>query len=471
VPARLKFWGIILLVVIVMAAIITLSNRGEWLVKGVEIKPAGHERPISLNAKPGYTKTISSEAGLAAVIEQLKQPNGRFQTFLDLLEFAGYPKGNSQADDPQLNRMRAEAKNAMDQCPHYDDVIATMIRRLAEPDHRLEMIAALLKLPRPTQWYGSVVALSGNSKLDPLWSKAADAADQAADVKTVAKALTNPDFTLRRWGVQKFGNPLGRPEEWRPLLPQMEKIASGDDSDLRGVAVSPLAHFPGTKRFLEKRIAREKSAFVLRGLVEEQPAPEGWLDVLNRKFLARFVPLLSARLQKREARRTERRFLSRFVPLLSDPDETVRDEALNFIGCNDGWARQVHFETDVIDPVIKATESKSANERYLAVFALKYIGRLAPDASRAALLRLVNDPDENVRWRLGFCFAGQYGRGDVKQAVATLVKDKSPLVSYMTILAMGPTNYVPRLQELAHGADLQSAEWASDQLKQIGADK
>ncbi len=125
-----------------------------------------------------------------------------------------------------------------------------------------------------------------------------------------------------------------------------------------------------------------------------------------------------------------RRFLARFVHLLSDPDEAVRDEALDFVGCNSGWAeaRQVPFGRDVVDPVIKATKSPSAKERFEAVFALAYVRKLAPEVSREAFLRLVDDPDENVRWRLGFCLAGQYKREDVKLAIAGLVKDKSPLV-------------------------------------------
>ncbi len=405
--------------------------------------------------EPGASKIISSNSEmLAALIAQLQQPKTRFQAFLDLVAFAGDRKpgnivalnGPDAIDDHELEQMDAQATKAIDGCPDLDGVIAEAMRQLGEPAHRLEMISALLKFAGPKFWTGSMIEISDNPKLDALKDKARDAANQEADVKTVTEALPNADPTLRTWSVQKFGNPLSRTDQWTPrLLPRIEEIASGGpDRDLRGAAIGSLRHFPGTEKFLDERVAREKSAFLLMNLLHGR-------DIWGKEF--------------------DRKFQDRLTELLSDPEESVRTEGLDFIGCSEGWADmyKVSFKRKIFEQVIAATKSQSAKERFEAIFALAYVKHLAPEASREALLRLVNDPDENVRWRLGFCLAGQYQRKEVKRVIATLISDKSPMVRYMTILAVGPKKYVPQLREIAHGPATPAAEWASEKLHQIGA--
>jgi hypothetical protein len=415
-----------------------------WCVlgDGPQIVSLSHAKSGPGNGRSGYTKAISSQADLAKVIAQLQQPHTRFQAFFDLLEFAGWPQGNSQVDDPALNQMHAEAMQAMQGCPDVDGTVATMIQRLDEPKHRLEMIPALLEFAGPELQMGSVFFVSDNPKLDALKDKARQAVGRAADVKTVTRALASPNLRLRQWAVRNFANPLGRTEDWTPLLPQIEKAASGGESSLRQEAVGPLANFPGTEKFLDERFAIEKSPFILMGLLHRK-------DLYGESFDARFLP--------------------RFLPLLSDPDESVRDEALDFIGCTSIWAEmlRIPFGRDVFDKVVQATRAQSAKERFEAVFALDCIRHLDPDLSRQALIRLVNDPDAEVRWRLGFCLADQYDRSDVKLAIAALVKDKSPLVRFETIVAIGAEKFLPQLQELARGPDAQVAESASEKLKQI----
>lgn len=409
---------------------------------GPQIVSLSHAQVGKGDGRSGYTKAISSKADFARVVAQLQQTDARLQAFFDLLEFAGWPQGNCQVDDLALNQMHAQAMEAMQACPDVDGIVATMIKRLDEPKHRLEMIPALLEFAGPELQMGSVFFVSDNPKLDALKDKARQAVSRAPDVKTVTQALASPDLRLRRWAVQNFANPLSRTEEWTPLLPQIEKAASGKDSGLRQDAIGPLASFPGIGKFLEVRLSKEKSPFILMGLLHQK-------DLYGEGFDSRFLP--------------------RFLPLLSDRDESVRDEALDFIGCTSIWAEmlKINFGRDVLDKVIRATRSPSAKERFEAVFALDCIRHLDPDLSRQALLRLVNDPDEDVRWRLGFCLADQYDRPDVKQAIAALVKDKSPLVRFETILAIGDEKFLPELQELARGADTQIAKSASEQLNLV----
>jgi len=158
---------------------------------------------------------------------------------------------------------------------------------------------------------------------------------------------------------------------------------------------------------------------------------------------------------------------------LSHPDEIVRCDALLFIGFNSSRAEalQFPFGRDVFDHVICATRSKSAKERAAAAYALKDIRRLDPDTSREAFLRIANDPDEDVRWRVVAGLNGQFEREDVKRAIASLLKDKSPAVRYNIIVGVGPEKFVPQLQELSRGPDPRVAEWAAEKLKQIGSDK
>jgi hypothetical protein len=384
---------------------------------------------------------ISSEAELDQVIKNLHQPVTRLQAFLDLVGFAGCPNWvTSKSDDPRLRRMQSRALEAMVDCPDIDHVISTMIKRLDDPRYRLEMIGALLRFAGPDLRDGSVVFVTAHPELNALMDRARDAANQAADVKTVTAALASPDRALRKWGISRFGNRLAPTQDWAPLLPQIEELAAGDDPEIRSAAIGPLAHFPGTEGFLDRRFAVENSAFLLMGLLHSR-------DIWGAQFNARFLP--------------------RFVQLLDALDEAVRDEALNFIGCSGIWAEmyKVPFGRDVFDKVLEATRSRSAKERFLAVFALCELRHIDPEASRKAFLRLVNDPAEDVRWRLGFGLVDQQGREDVKQAIAKLVNDQSPLVRYMTILAAGPKKYIPQMQELTQSTNTQIAKWATDEIK------
>jgi len=52
------------------------------------------------------------------------------------------------------------------------------------------------------------------------------ATSRSAVVAAVGEASRQPDWMLRMWAARSFGNPLGPPDEWKALLPKMEKLAS-----------------------------------------------------------------------------------------------------------------------------------------------------------------------------------------------------------------------------------------------------
>jgi hypothetical protein len=132
---------------------------------------------------------------------------------------------------------------------------------------------------------------------------------------------------------------------------------------------------------------------------------------------------------------------------------------------------QFPFGMDVFDHVVACIQAKSAKERAAAAYALTDIRQLDIDRSREAFLHLVNDPDPDVRWRVAWGLNNQLERKDVKQAIAFLVKDKSPEVRYMTILAAGPQRFISELKELSKGADPCVAESAAQTLDQLAKEK
>ncbi|MGD1085010.1 MAG: HEAT repeat domain-containing protein, partial [Verrucomicrobiota bacterium] len=376
----------------------------------------------------------------------------RFDAMLTLIEFTDWTTGRYDSRDPNGNALRERALNAMHTCPGLDAVIDTMIAGLKEPKTRLPMITALLKL---SEGFGGMQGYSPTTPLEKLMDKASRAAHGAFDVPTVEKSLASRDWILRIAAVRHFGNPredtnggkLSEAEisQWKRLLPQMEKLAAGDDESIRYAAAESLRRIPGTEAFLAGRETNETSADVLMRLISDRYWGEEY----------------------------QRHFLTRFVPLLSHPEEKVREGALTFIGFNSNSAPMYHipFGMDVFDRVIASTQAKSGEERAAAAYALADIRGLDPDRGREAFLSLGNDPDENVRWRAPAGLAGQFEREDVKRAIAALVQDKSPQVRYFAIVAAGPPKYVSELEALSKGPDPLIADWATQKLKQVAYEK
>jgi HEAT repeat protein len=219
------------------------------------------------------------------------------------------------------------------------------------------------------------------------------------------------------------------------LLPKLEH--AGIEGDARTEAIQALAAYPQEHEFLDKRIELETSPEVLLHLVE------------FRSVRASF----------------ERRLLK----LLNDPVENVRKESLQFIGGNHDRAEVWQFRCDnqVYDRVVELTQSKSATERGAAVYALVDIRKRNLDRSREVMLRLLDDPSSDVRWRLAFGLIDQVDPPDVHAAIDKLLKDPVPLVRYMTIIAVGSEKHRTELQQLTTCDDKEVAADAAGMLRQI----
>lgn len=402
--------------------------------------PSSHAERWHGAASNGWqTKTIASEADLDRIIAQLQSPATRFDSFQALVEFAGWPGGSTTSDDLKVDDMHEKAVKAMRACPGLDAVVDTMIDRLKEPDNRLPMLRALLKF---SEGFGR---MPGGPSLPAPVMKARLAADTALDTSTTEKALVDFDWLLRFTAVEHFGSPPETINDWKRLLPLLEKLAVKDDSAIRKAADGKLLNFPETENFLAGRLINETSAEVILELVR--------VGTRGMELTNRFLPL--------------------FVPLLNHPDEKVREDALLFVGFNSNRAPMLQFPfgLDVFDRVLASTKAASAKERAAAAYALTDIRQLDPDRSREAFLNLVSDPDADVRWRIAWGLAGQYEREDVKQAIAVLLKDQSPEVRYMTITAAGPSKFILELEALAKGSDPRIAKWATEKLNQLANDK
>jgi HEAT repeat protein len=313
---------------------------------------------------------------------------------------------------------------------------------LKDPENRLSMLRALLEF---SGGFGGMPGFSARTPLEKLMAKAEQAVNEALDVPTVEKALADSDWLLRIKTVEHFGNPPAQTSEWERLLPQMEKLAVDGDSAIRNAADDKLHWFPGTEQFLAERLTNETSADVILELLRDRNVGSELND----------------------------RFLVLFVPLLSYPDEKVREDALWFVSFNSNRAPMLQFSfgMDVYDRVIASTQAKSAKERAAAASALTDIRQLDADRSREAFLHLANDPDAAVRQQVAWGLAGQFEREDVKRAIAVLLKDKSPGVRFMTILAFGPQKCVPELEALSKGSDPLIADLAAQKLNQLANDK
>jgi HEAT repeat protein len=390
------------------------------------------------------TKAIASEVDLDRVIARLQNPATRFDAFVDLLDFAGYPKGEKGPHDPHVDALHEKAIDAMRNCPGLDGVIVTMIDRLNNPAERLDMLRDLLRFSGGYQMTLFMGDMRDRS-FHELLVKINKAVNEAFDPPTVRAALMDSDWLLRLAAVEHFGKPPANAAEWEPLLPEMEKLAVQDDASIREAADRQLFQFPGTEAFLDGRLTNETSADVILDLLRDRNAGND----LNERFLALFVPLLS------------------------NADEKVRDDALIFVGFNSQRAPMLQFQfgMDVFDRVIVSTRAKSAKERAAAADALTDIRQLDVDRSREAFLRLVNDPDKDVRWRVAWGLNNQLERKDVQQAIEALLKDPSAEVRYMTILASSPQKYIPELEALAKCSDPWVTNAAAEKLIQLANEK
>ncbi len=384
---------------------------------------------------------ISSHEELTRVLARLRRPETHVEAFSLLLRFSGYPLAGMASGNLKLDELRQRAARALRNSPMRDVDLERLVSELERPESRMQAISQLIRLAGG-QLYRSpgIMMSSGDREWDAYQQRAAKALYSSAGVETIRQALEYPDAFVKFWGIMNFQCLVDKQDEWSPLLPKLEELASGKDPSLRSVAIQKLQWYTAAQDFLSERIEVETSPEVLMRL----------LYVCDRSEY-------------------NRRFLQRFDPLLHHTDKKVRRDALGFIGSNSNMAPmwQISFDVGTFNRVIELTHSKSTRERSTAVYALEDIRQLDMDRSREAFIRLARDPSPEVRWRVAWGLKDQMDRHAVKPVIARLLNDPSPVVQYMTICAVGPTKHLRELKRLAHCPDRRIADMAANRLRHL----
>ena len=310
--------------------------------------------------------------------------------------------------------------------------------KLHVSESRMEGLAELISLAGMRMYEGSVFFLSGDKEADELRGQARNATYVCGGFNDVSAALEHSNRDVRLWGI--FGFKFGHVERaaWVPLLPKLERIAKGDDADLRRHAVERLMYFPEARTFLDERIESEDFPDVLMALVYQSHVPK-----------------------------TNERFCGLLLKLLNNNDVRTRNRALVFIGSNPRSAPmwQIYFNTQVIDRVLGLT--KSEEDRPSAVFALDAISHLDKERCVAALLELAQDKSPSVRWQVPLALKAYLERPEVTDAMNKLVDDADPQVQYFAITATGLDKHLDKLRLLSRSENKVISELSKAQLERF----
>jgi hypothetical protein len=292
---------------------------------------------------------------------------------------------------------------------------------------------------------GSVIFSTGNAAQDRLIQKAADAARRCNDFDTIRLALLSPKAGLQFWALWNI--PSKRKDSsarWAALETRIKELAKGKDAGIRGQAQECLEGLGEHEAFLKECIETETC-----------------LDNIMRPLYGQGGPAFFERLNPHVIR------------LLASNDKDVRRAALGFIGFNrlraEMW--QINFSSQVFQRVMELSRSEIGEERASAVSALGELRNQDPVARRKRLVEMVSDESEDVRWRIPLALADQLEHEDVGAAMERLLRDKSAVVRYFTILELGAEHHVRELEELANGTDRKIAEWATKTLDGLRAKK
>lgn len=322
--------------------------------------------------------------------------------------------------------------------------VTAAIARLNNPATRLPALRQLIATGENEiyQAGGSVVFGYENAEKERIAKRAAKAAIDAADLKTVSAALDSPDEDLQWYGIEfcRITDPKGFPDH-AVLIPKIKKLAVTGESNIRALAVEQLQQLSGFHDFLAQRATEETSLDVVLQLVRDGGDYESAMNDAAARLLDR-------------------------------KEESIRRDALDFIGFNSQRAPmlRVHFDRSIFGRVVRLSTSKSSAERACVANALgdRLFQADAPAEARATLLKLTTDPEADVRWRAINGLSAQRADPTVQAAIKRLLHDRSPEVVSFTILADGPVRHRAELEVLTNCADRQIAQWAREKLTQIG---
>jgi hypothetical protein len=325
-----------------------------------------------------------------------------------------------------------------------DAEVTAQIARLKDSATRLSALRQLIATGEEEIYQvGSMIPGYPSPEAERIAKRAAKAAIDAADLKTVSSALDSPDLDLQWYGIAfcRITDPKEFPD-FAVLIPKVKKLAATGGVTVRAIADEQLQQLPEFHDFLAQRAREETSLNVIMTLVYVSNGDgfESAMDDAARRLLAR-------------------------------KEQSIRSDALGFIGfnSNDAPMYKVHFSRAVFDRVVQLSTSKSSAERADVADAMgdPMFQAIAPAASRTTLLKLTSDADAKVRVNAIFGLSTQRADPAVQAAIKRLLHDQSPEVVYFTILADGPARHRSELESLAKCADREISQFAREKLAQI----
>lgn len=321
------------------------------------------------------------------------------------------------------------------------DEVDTAIAKLNDENTRLAALEQLITFSSMKIYQvGSVYFSSGNKETDSLMEKAADAAKRYRDYKTLSSALNSSRPSLQFWALWNIPRDFSKSTDpWKTLLPRIKKLAKNAGGSERRAAQRYLKGSGIHKKFLDECVESETYAN----------------NIMHMVGANRMNPHL--------------------LRLLKHEDEKVRVLTLVCISGNNNPARapmwKITFNSQVFTRTMKLSYSDSAKERSAAVAALAALRKHDPQAIRERMIELADDTSSDVRWRIPRMLSHHKDRADVRKVLSKLLKDKSALVRFFTILELGPEEHIAELEAIAGEPDSKVAKWAKSKLKQIANKK
>ena len=320
------------------------------------------------------------------------------------------------------------------------------VTQLKNDRTRLDALAQLLSFASMKYYNrgGSVYFLIGDQETDMLMDQASAVIDDNRDFNTIRNAINSCSSTLQCWGLWHLPSFPREDALNEPLLARVRELANCSNAATRGEAQHCLWCLGGQAEFLTQ-------------CIEAETCPDN------------FMRLIYGNGSWQDRTECYKEMNKHLLRLLHDKQAKIRSEALSFIGSDSYRAEmwQIKFSREVFDQVLQLSRSEHSSDRNLSVSPLRELRNHDPDTVFKRLVQMARDNSENVRWQIPQALHDHRGQAEVESLLGALVKDRSPLVRYFTILEVGPKNYANELRELAQCKDKKVAGFAADKLREL----
>jgi len=302
-------------------------------------------------------------------------------------------------------------------------------RRLNVSETRMQALSELIEqcstMLYPTS---SSMAIFADDKTRKVYERAVAMVHRCATKPTIKLALQSREENLNFWALRQVT------AKDKDLIPLVEALAVPGRCVWANNAVDTLRQCNVNEAVIGKYIAASKDT-----------------DVLMHQI------------------RDDKEFNRRLSILLDDNDESVKKNALDFIGYNEGMAEMYHrpFDAHIFDQVMTLSHSQSSSLRESSVAALAWLKKYDENKVVARLCEMALDASSDVRWRVAVALRKFGGNKNATKTLEDLLKDHCPLVQYFAAMATGPREHIEVLRELSKCSDVETRKMAIEVLKSL----